>query len=808
MNRNPLAGGLLTNYAKMGWRSLIKNKFTSMVNITGLVAGLTSSFFIGLFILDELAYDRHFKNHERIYRVTSSYDKDGHLYHSAQTRGDVAEKLWNEIPEVRAITRLMPLDEAFIFTDKGVFKENIIYTDSSFLTVFGLDLLKGNKSKCLAGPSSIIISERTALKFFGNDWSQQQVLGKIVPLDGRIPMAITGVFKAFPGDIHFHSDLFASVPSGFESWMDENVYTYALLDEKVDENDVSRKLQDLSAHFFADQDQIPATLVLQRLSDIYLFSSLEDENARQGNVQNIIALCLVSLFLIVITIVNFVNLYTAGSLGRVKEVGVRKTLGALQWQLRVQFFGETAIVAFIAIGLSFLLAMLLLPAFNQLTGKELLTSSLFNNQALQLMGALTLIIAVLAGSYPAIFLSGKNTIESLKKTRNTGRRSPGIREGLIVLQFSLSCIMIILSYVAFQQVDLISEKDLGFDRSNTLAIANPYMLGSTENILAFRQELLKVPGVEDISVTGYTPSQNRWENDRITFPDRIELSPQRQHATWIMVDENFIRTMGMRLIEGRNFVENHEHYKNVVIINETAAAQFGLNANGKSAVGSELSYHEGGNETPEHFKVIGIVADFNFGSLHEKIKPVIMKPGFHRFEMVMRLSPHQRPTEILKGVESIWKKNLPLIPFQYSFIQTRFEKLHKSDMVASQLFSILCVLTIVMSALGLFSMVTYSVANRTKELGIRKLLGASGSTITLLVAVNFLRLIFLAYVLAVPFAWFMASRWVSNFAYKTEITWWVFALTGFILLGISLMTLSYQTLKAARTNPVDHLRHE
>lgn len=801
---------MIRNYLQIAWRSLLKNRLTTLVNIGGLILGLSGALLIGLFILDELAYDQHYRNKDRLYRLISTFEKDGTIYQSAQTNGNIASRLVLGFPEVQHATRLMPSDEAFLFSKETAFKEAIIYTDSFFIKVFDIPLLLGDKDKCLIRPSSLLISETTAIKLFGNNWKQKTILGETLAVDGRIPLTITGVFNDFPEHSHFKSNLFASVPSGFEDWISDKskVYTYVLLGEYANVDNLEQKIRSLSYKFNQAEDDGNRQISLQSITRIHLYSSFEDDNAILGSVKNIYALLLVALFLVIITVTNFVNLYTASSFNRLKEVGIRKTLGALSFQLRHQFLLETALITVIAAGFALITVFSFLPTFNNLTGKSLTPETLLDANVIYFIIGLTVTISLLAGFYPSIYLSGTKTIEALKGVKNRTSRIIGLRKGLVILQFSISCIMIILSIVAYKQVDLINKKSLGFDKENIVVIANLYMLGSTENIIAFKNELLTVPGVEDVSITGYTPSQNRWGNQKVTFPRRDEHSNYAQPANWLTVDEGFIKTMGLNLIAGRNFLKNHEHDRDAIVINEKAVHQFQLNANGKSPIGSELSFKDAGEHTYQNFTVVGIVNDFNFGSLHDSVKPLVMKVGYHRFEIALRLSAKSSKKEAISKIEAIWKKKLPIIPFEYSFIKDRFDWLHRSDIATSKIFSAFCLVIIIISAFGLFSIVTYTIANRTKEIGIRKLLGASDRSIVFLLASGFTKVIILSYALALPLGWVLTQKWLEDFAYKTEISWWVFTFTGIILLFIAALTLVYQAIKASSANPIDNLRYE
>jgi len=801
---------MIKNYLKIALRHLLKNRLITLANITGLVVGMAGALLIGLFVLNELEYDQHFEFKDRIYRLTSTYENNGNVYHSAQTPANIAPALLQQFPEVENATRLLPADEGFIFSGDAAFKEKIIYTDSAFTNVFDLSLLLGNKQSCLENPSSIIINETTAAKLFGAGWRQADIIGKTLAVDGKIPFEITGVFSDLPYQMHFNSNLFASVPSGFEDWMNEKseVYTYVLLRENSDSNDLTRKLETGASLSNVNREDRLAKINLQNVTSIHLFSSFKDENAVVGNIKNIYALILVALFIMITTVSNFAGLYTASSFNRLKEVGLRKTVGALGIQIRYQFFAETFLTTIIAVAVAIIVVICLLPIFNEVTGKKFLLNSLLDENVLYFIAGLILTTSLLAGFYPSINLSTTRTIEALKGVNKRMTSGIGWRKGLIVLQFSISAIMIILSIVAYKQIRFINRKNLGFDKENSIALANPYMLGSTDKILRLKNELLTIPGVEHVSITGYTPSQNRWGNFKITSPNRNLNSIHTQVANWLTVDEGFIETMDLKLVAGRNFFADHERDKEAVIINEKTAQEFKLDAGGKSAIGAELSFKDVRGDSYQHFTVVGVVADFNFGSLHEPVKPMIMKLGYHRFEMALRLSQAYEKEEIIQQIELMWTKHIPSIPFEYYFIKDRYDYLHKSDIAASNVFSFFCLVTVILCALGLFTMVTYTIVNRTKEIGIRKLLGASESSIVLLLTRQFATLIMTSYILGLPIAWMLSNKWLADFAYRTEISWWVYISTGLILVAVTVVTVGYQTVKAALANPVDNLRYE
>lgn len=801
---------MIYNYLKVALRSLLKNRLISLVNILGLVTGLTGSIFIGLYLIDELQYDRHYILKDRMFRLTTSFDRDGTKYHSAATSGNIGSVLAQKFPEVESIARLLAKDEVFLFSEKKAFKEEIIYTDAGFSRVFSPVILLGSKEQCLANPSSIIISKGIARKMFGENWRKNIILGKALLIDGRIPLAITGVFDDFPKQSHFTSQLFATVPTEHKEWMNDKskVYTYILLKPNANVENLANKLNFNSGKIEQSTSSENRRINLQPIASIHFSPVLSDENALKGNIENIYALLLVCVSLILITVTNFVNLYTAGSFNRLREVGVRKALGALRIQLRFQFLLETFLITMVSLVISLILVAVGLSEFNELTSKNLSFNDIIRGNTLLFFGGLVFSIPLLAGFYPSFYLSGLHTIEALKGKKGQHDSVLGWRKGLIILQFSISAIMITLSIVAYRQVGLINDLSLGFNKENTVALSNPYMLGSLEKIAGFKNELLALPGIEQVSVTGYTPSQKRWVKTNITFPGRNENNRLARATNWLTVDEGFIETMGLSLLQGRNFSKIHENEKESIIINETAADQFNLYTKGTEPIGSELSYRDERDSVYSNYKVIGVVKDFNFGSLHEKIEPMVMKVGYHRFEMVIRLSPDLPKLQTLNQVNALWRKNLPEIPFQYSFIKDRFYLLHKTDMIASKIFAVFCVITIALSGFGLFSIVAFSIVDRTKEIGIRKVLGASEFNVTFLLIRDFQKLVLISFLISLPVASFFSQKWINNFAYKIEVDWWIYASTGVVLLCTTVITLGIQSIKAASANPVKNLRHD
>lgn len=784
----------------------MQNKVSSLVNIVGLVAGFSGFILIALFVLDELKFDRHFLNSNQLYRVTSRYAKEGQSHSSAQTPAQLAPRMMAELPEVEAATRLIIPDEAFLFSNEKVFKETIIFTDSSFLRVFGFDLVQGDPITCLSNRSSIILCESMAEKLYGIGWKEISIIGESILIDGHIPMTVTGIFKDMPSHSHFHSSIFASVPAGEDTWMgkEDRVFTYLLLRNNTSISSVQNKIGAWASQLNQKTELKTAEYNFQKVTDIHLYTDVEEDLTTQGSVHDIYALGMIAGFLIITSVINFINLYAAQTSGRFKEVGVRKVLGALRRQLRHQFILEASLIVFASIVISVIVAFGLLPSFNVLTKKTITISNVLELPLMLVVLVAGILTVVLAGGYPAAFLSSRNAMETLKG-RLTQTKSFGMRNGLMIFQFSLSTIMIILTWIALRQMEFVQNKPLGYDKNQIVILRNPYMLGKIEKIKTFRDALLQVTGVEHVSITGYTPAQKRWEKFRMTFP--VLDQQYRVPANWMLVDEGFVETMGIKLLEGRNFSDNHQYESHSIILNEKAVAAFNLRSGGAVPIGQELSYKEG-DSPGQHFQVIGVVKDFNFSSLHDDVKPIVLRAGYHRFEMALRLEESSSSVQVLADVKNVWQQFVPDIPFEYAFMTERFNQLHQADSIVGLLFSKFSILTILIALLGLFSMITHTILRKTKEIGIRKILGASEENIVWMLSADFLKRIIIANMIAIPIAWILANVWLNAFAFKIEPAWWIFPVTIFGVLLLAVLTLGYQSIKASLANPIHNLRHE
>jgi putative ABC transport system permease protein len=784
----------------------MRNKVTSCINILGLIVAFVGSILMITYVVDEWKFDGHHAYKERLYRVVSRYDKDGYDHASALTPAPLAEILQNEFGEVQATTRLMIPDDAFLLSNNDWFKEKIIFTDSAFLNVFDLTLLQGNRLTCLSNHSSILISQSLSVKLFGQDWQLKSIIGSVVKIDGTTSMTVTGVFADMPSHSHFHSSAFATTPAGQNSWMDvrDRVFTYVLIREHSDSDILQNKIEAFISRLDEHHPVAGARYEFQNITDIRLYSDVDEDLASGGKIQEIYTLILITVFLIFSSGINFVNLYTAQTLSRQKEIGVRKVLGALGTQLRLQFMVETSCIVSLSVGFAFLTAYALLPSLNDLAGKTFHATDIFSIPVVLTHLVLAVTTIFIVASYPAIYLSSRKPMEALKEMVSVQGRY-GLRKGLIVFQFTLSSIIIILTWIALRQMNFVHHKSLGYDKDRIVIVQNTYMLGNIERIKAFRDALIDMPVVEHVSISGYTPAQDRWEKFRITFAQGGEQSGIP--ANWMLVDEGFLHTLGIQLLEGRNFSENHSADERSIIINEKAVSALNLRADDQSPLGKAL-YFKDGDGPAQPFQIIGVVKDFNFSSLHNDVTAVVLRAGYHRFEMAVRFHERASQGEALIEVVDVWKKFAPNIPFEYDFLEERFNLIHKSDSVAASLFLNLSSMTIIISLLGLFCMTTDAFFRRTKEVGIRKVLGATDRNIMWMLLVGFFKLILMACMISVPLGWLLAKAWLNTFAFRVEITWWTFAGTTIGVMILAFLTMSYQVFRASRMNTVKNLQHE
>ena len=813
---------MIRNYFKIALRNLVKQRFYSVINILGLAIGLTTCLLITLFVLDELSYDRFHEKADRIQRVYLSYQMGGQSGDVAVAAAPLAQTVAETYPEVENAVRFRTQGGYTVYRGEDAYREEAVtFADSSLFSVFTIPLLQGDPRTALAQPNTLVISATSAEKYFGADWEQSPLLGETL-LVGRdkVPYQVTGIFDDMPTNSHFRFGMFLSMPSLEESkteiWLSNNFYTYLLLREGTDVAALQTKLNETFRTYAAPQIEQYANANyedflkagnyfryrIQPLTDIHLHSNLDSEIEANGDIRYVYIFSAIALFVLLIACVNFMNLSTARSAGRAKEVGIRKTLGSMRRQLIGQLLVEALLISFLALLLAILLAEMALPFFNDLAGKQLTIQYLHPWYFLPLLLGAVIIIGLLAGSYPAFFLSAFRPAKVLKGKLAGGLNRNWLRSGLVVLQFGISIVLITGTVVIYQQLNHIHNKKLGYDKEHVLVVHNTYYLGDQAE--AFKNEALREPSVTAATLTGYLPANAFSNNNSAIFPGKNPESDRTTSVPWFYVDYDYLPTMGMQLAAGRNFSRDFATDSSTLIINEAAARYF---FGDTDAVGQELS---GFGEVPgsfETFTVIGVVQDFHYSTMRQKIMPMVIALHGNISALSLRVQPDQVPSA-LAALEAQWKQFVPDLPFEYSFLDERFNDMYKSEAKLGIIFTVFCSLAIFIACLGLFGLASFTAEQRMKEIGIRKVLGASVGSLVLLFSKDFTKLVLIALLIAVPISYWMMDRWLDDFAYRVTLGVSTFLIGGGIALLIAWLTVGFQSVRAAVANPVDSLRSE
>ena len=824
---------MFKNYLKVALRNTFRYKGNSIINISGLAIGLTSVILITLFIKDELSYDRFFKDAEQVYRVNINGKMGDGEFYAGHTPPPAGKTLVNNFPEIEAYTRIYrPGVEVIEYNnnaDKKVFNENGIYAvDPNFLEVLSYPLLKGNVETCLVESNSIVITSAIAKKYFGDVDPMEKTLfyGK-----DRKPLKVTGVLAdmndlqaSVKFDVLLPVDNFGSVKYFDWSWVWLNMATYVKLTEKAAANpDAIAHLESqfpdlLKTHAAGAFERIGQPyeeflekgnkwdLHLQPLTDIHLYSGeVESGISDQNSIKNIYIFGLIAFFIIVLACVNFVNLATAQSSKRSKEIGIRKVLGSFKSQLIKQFLSEAILYTCISTVLSVLLVWVLLPYFNQLSGKNLTFQSIFQDGVWLIILGLVLLTAFLSGTYPAFYLTSFKPVNILKGVHGISSKKGGfVRNGLVIFQFTIAIIMVIATTTVYLQLKYTQNRDLGYDKDNLLVLQHTEKLGVSQE--TFRQELETLSEVKSATISSGMLTKGSFGDfyvpETINSNDNVAKDISLQSY---LVDEDFIPTLDLKLKEGRGF-DNGFNDSLSVVINEAAARQIGW----ENPIGSMIRY-PGGNM--ESYKVIGILKDFNLESLHSHIQPFALfsntSESYDTGVSYITLKIGGKNTkEIIETIKGKWENYRPDTPFEYSFLDDDLNAAYISDERQASLFGVFSFLTIFIACMGLLGLIAFTAEQKTKEIGIRKVLGASITEIVKLLAIDFVKVIIVALLIASPFAWYFMNKWLQGFAYKIDIPWWVFISSGALALGIALITMGFKAINAARANPVKSLRTE
>jgi putative ABC transport system permease protein len=801
MRYNKKTSLMIRNYFTIAWRSLSRNKRTSAINIFGLGLGVTCSLLIFLWVRDERKIDAFHVNGSRLFQVYERSSFDGKIQASYSTQGLLAGELKRVIPEVQYASGMeyvtVPGTKATVEAGNKVTKMLGFFAGEDFFNMFTYPLLKGSKGTALAAPNTIAISRDMALFFFG---SPEEAVGKTIRFEDRQSLLVTAVFENVPLHSSQQFDFlrswvdFKKENDWINNWGNQSPSSFVQLRPGANKDQVEAKIKDFVYRYMAKSPNFKQELALQSYPERYLYSSFKGGTIDGGRIEYVRLFTSVAIFILLIACINFMNLATAQSARRAKEVGLRKVIGAARWSLLVQFIGEALLLTAFSIVAALVLTALILPAFNQLTEKQLALPVAQPAFWLTTLGLL-LITGLVAGSYPAVFLSALKPVRVLKGSLKFGWGAAFFRKGLVVFQFTLSLLLIIGMMIVNRQVQYIRTKNLGYDRDNLVYIPIEGELAKKYSL--FKEEAGKLMGVVDVSKMRNSPTVIEHHTGSISWPGK-DPNLTLSFADGV-VGYDFVKTIKLQLKEGRDFSRDYPSDSLGFIVNETAAGRIGW----KEPIGQTLDW--GGHKG----RVIGVLKDFHFNSLHEAIEPLVVRldENWSWGTILIRIRAGQTQ-EAIAGLEKLSKEINPKFPFTWQFSDWEFSRLYKSETVVNQLSAGFAVLAVLISCLGLFGLATFTAAQRTKEIGVRKVLGATTSGIAALLSGEFLRLIVLAIVVAFPVAWYMMHRWLQQFAYKIEIDMWVFLLAGGIMIGIALLTVSYQSIKAALANPVKALRSE
>ena len=812
---------MFKNYLKIALRNLRKHKAYSFINIAGLAIGIGCCALIMLYVQDELSFDRFHKNADRIYRVALSAAVSGTPINAATSSAPMAAALLAEYPEVRGTTRFWDIGRVLIGHENNRFYEDgFLFADSSVFQVFTFPLLSGDPQTALVQPNSVVLTEKMAHKYFGNE----NPLGQFLRYDNRVDYKITGVLKDIPRQSHLQFDFLASLVTQPRSqspvWISNSYYTYVLLQENYAPQQLEAKFPALVKKYVAPQIQqaigksfeeaIAAgakyDFYLQPLPSIYLHSTAQNDLAVTSDIKYVYILTAIAVFILLIAAINFMNLATARSSNRAKEVGLRKVLGSERRQLIKQFLGESILLSLLALLIAIFLIEMLLPVFNNLAGKAL--SLRFSGNLVFISGlvGIALMIGAVAGIYPAFVLSAFQPAAVLKGSlsRLGGTKSPWLRSTLVVLQFTISIVLLVGTGVAFQQLQYMKNKRLGFAKEQVVVLPIETRAGQ-QKYESFRQELLRNPNVVAVGATSSVPG--RVDNDTVYRPEGV--SNEVIYSLKVMrVSEDFLPALQIDMVAGRGFSREFvSDTSDAFVINEAAAHYMGMTP--EAAVGKRLTeVAAGANNEDDQRTIIGVVKDFHYESMHQEIKPLAMSisPSDYQY-ITVRVRP-ENIAATLATLQEKWQAFEPGYPPRYFFLDADFGRLFAAEARQSQIFGHFTVLAIGIACLGLFGLASFIAEQRTKEIGVRKVLGASVQQIIVLLSKDFTKLVVIAFLLAAPVAYFVMNKWLQDFAYRTPLNPTVFVLAGVLALMIAWLTVSYQAIKAALLNPVEALRYE
>ncbi|HVF96072.1 MAG TPA: ABC transporter permease [Flavisolibacter sp.] len=805
---------MLRNYLKTAIRNLLRYKGFAAINILSLTVGIIGCLVIGLFVWDEKKYDKHIPGGEHIYRVYDERVDNNITTFAAVTAPAYADFLSRQYPEVDTATRIMMLGDKYLLEAGEVqgYEEKGRFVDPSFLNFFSLKLSKGDPSTALTAPASIVLNEELAKKYFG----AENPVGKTIYIN-KDTLEVKGVLAPLP--LHFHLDFRYLMPivsvgvpkERMQSWGWHQFYTYVKLKPGTDAKQVQQKfVAHVRKEIWPREVQSGSTFLprLQPLHDVHLKSAdFVYDNTIRGNDSYVKGLSVIALFVLVIACFNFINLATARSLRRAKEIGIRKVVGAERSQLVVQFIGETILLSVVSMLLAIAATLFIVPALNSFAGKNIAFNPFTNPLFGLLLLAAGVVLGVLAGLYPALVLSGFQPIRVLKNSKLAGGRRSWLRPALVVVQFSLSVLLIVCTLMVYRQTRYLNDKDLGFSKDQVLYFA--VQPSVQQKLESFKSELRKSPNVVSLT-SGYGMPGDAFAGESVMIPTKE--GTKKQPVSLFIGDHGYVKTLGLRLVAGRDFsTDRSTDVREAFLINETAVKNFGFGTP-QQALGREIHWDEWEpTDTTQPVKkgrVIGVVQDFHYKSLHEKVTSSVIQLYPQVTETVALKLRGTDMNNAIAYVGGVWNRFAPGFPFDYKFVDETYGKMYSSEEKLSSLLWIFAIMAIVVGCMGLFGLAAFSAEQRKKELGIRKVLGANVFNIVGLLSKSFLLLVLIAAVIAFPVAWWAMTSWLDDFPYRVTISWWVFGIAIIAALLIALITVSFQSIRAATANPVKSLRTE
>ncbi|CAN5467340.1 ABC transporter permease [soil metagenome] len=811
---------MIKNYFKIAWRSLMKYKFISFINLFGLTVGLTCCLLIITYILNELSYDRYNRNAENIYRVTRTFNNEDGVV--SLKLGTISPPFGyyfpTDFPEIKKMTRLLSTGmTTFRYNEKIINEPDVYFADENFTDVFTVDVIHGDPKTALKDPFSVMLSEDVAKKYFGNE----DPINKTLRTDNQFDVKVTGIYKAFPANAHMHPGVLFS----FNTLKDERVYgdknlktnwgnnsffTYLLL---PDHYDTKKMIARFPAFLNRRMDKTQydgktpskfTTLDLQKLTDIHLYSHTDYEAEANGDIKRVYIFSIIGFFILLIACINYMNLSTARSALRAKEIGIRKVIGARKKELILQFLNESVLLSWMSMSIAFILLFLFLPWLNSISGQHLSATILLKWQVLVPILLAPFAVGILSGIYPALFMSSFQPVKTLKGLFKAGGSTISFRKALVVVQFAISIVLIFTTIIVYQQLKYMQQTSLGYDKEHLVTL--PYNNSINTQYETFRNELMSNAAITEVARSSRIPTGRLLDASGASAMSGDSMRPIKTDIKYLAADYDFIPTYGVHLVAGRNFSRDFSMDTTNFILNEAAVKAIGWKSP-QDAIGKEFKY--------DNFKgrIIGVIGDFHFESLRQEIVPICLgnpptAPNDSRFNsLTVKVAGNNIPGA-LTALETTWKKFLPETPCQYTFLDEKFKELYESEQRQGTLFTTFSCIAIFIACLGLFGLSAFSITQRIKEIGVRKVLGANVSSIVTLLSKDFLKLVLIASVIAFPIAWYAMTHWLQDFAYRISIHWWVYLLSGVLALIVALATVSYQALKAAVVNPVKSLRSE